>query len=466
MRTRWPAFLLIAISVEASAGGMSLPFRGVRATGRGGAFVAGADGTAALRYNPAGLAALAGGASGSELVVEGAAILHRVQYTRVDSGGNRLPPVSNDPHVLPIPAVAAEVDLGRDLALGLGVHSPYAGLDGYPEDGPQRYSLVSTRGTKLAVLEVALAWRANDWLSVGASLQNMMASLQSRVVFSACPAQTICAPEDPEFDSLAEIHSEALFTPSALFGVQAAVTRALRLGAAFQLPFFVHASGAVRIRLPPSGYYDGARVEGDRAEGALTFASMLKLGAELAPTPRFRVEAGFDWEMWSQHDKLDITPRGVRIVDVAGVGVYELGTFVIPRRLRDTYAVRVGLEAEPFSGTPLTVRAGWIHETGAARPEYLSVFTVDTAKNVATLGVGWRWRAARLDASYAHVFMDRGEVARGTSCAPILNPIRSGQGPAHAAPCVHDDDPDHVYVGDGTYRSSWDVFGLGLMVDF
>ena len=46
---------LLLFSSSAWAGGMFLPFRGARATGRGGAFTAGVDDASALYYNPAGM---------------------------------------------------------------------------------------------------------------------------------------------------------------------------------------------------------------------------------------------------------------------------------------------------------------------------------------------------------------------------------------------------------------------------
>jgi hypothetical protein len=32
--------------------------------------------------------------------------------------------------------------------------------------------------------------------------------------------------------------------------------------------------------------------------------------------------------------------------------------------------------------------------------------------------------------------------------------------------CVHDGEPGHVYVGDGAYKSSWDMLGMGMSVGF
>lgn len=456
------ALLLGATTGAAHAGGQFLPVRGVRPAARGGAFVAGADDPGALWYNPAGLAELLGGAR-MELLLDAALVGHEVTYTRIDSGGNTLAPVSSEPQTLPLPTLAAQLDLSPRLSLGFGVLAPWSALDEFPEDGPQRYSLVSLHHSVLAVLEVGAAYRVTDELSVGVGVQNLITRFRSTMVFSACPGELVCAPEDPEFDAVGEIDGTSLVAPSAVFGVQARPLRALRLGAALQLPFRVSTAGKVRVRLPSSGFFDGAHVEGDRADVKLTFPLMLRGGVELAPSPRLRVEAGVDYEMWSQQEELAITPRDVRVEDAGGVGTYAMSSLSIPRQLDDTLALRLGVEAVPLARVPLTLRAGYVHETGASTSEYVSVLTVDTDKHVLTFGLGYDFGRVRLDAIYGHVFMSDRVVKSGESCSPQLNPIRGGVDPSQ---CVHDDTPGHVYVGDGTYRSSWTMLGLGMSVGF
>lgn len=449
-------------------GGLYLPSRGVRAFGRGGAFVAGADDLGALWYNPAGLAGLAGGKPSAALI-DTALVDHSVTYTRIDSGGVAQTPVEATTQTLPIPTVAAGFDLSKRATVAFGLLVPYAALDEYPEDGAQRYSLVTLHDTMIAIAELALGVRVNDSLTVGAGVQNMFLTFHSRVVFSGCPGETLCAPEDPDWDSLGEVHQEDFFNPSGVVGLQLKASKKVTVGAAFQLPFWISSQGTVRVRLPASGFFDGSHVEGDRAGMKMTFPAMLRAGVEVRPARDLRIELGFDWEMWSQHEEILLEPKDMRIEDAAGVGVYDIGPLRIPRGLEDTFALRLGVEGAPSRKLPLTLRAGWTFETGSAPDEYLTVMTVDGNKHVLSLGVGWRAGAVRIDATFGQVLVADREVARGTSCAPILNPIRSGQEPAPPAAgetCVHDDDPDHVYVGDGTYRSSWTVLGIGLGVDF
>src|SRR5262249_53755509 len=342
---------------------------------------------------------------------------------------------------------------GDRWALGVGLVAPYAALDGYPEDGGQRYSLVSFHGSVLATLEAAVAFKLTDDVSIGAGIQNTFVKLPSRPAFSACPKEIVCAPEDPEFDAPGRIDATSWLTPSAVFGIQATATSWLRLGASVQLPSFVSAGGTVKARLPSSGFFNGAHVEGDAADVSLTLPLIVRAGAEVRPVPAVAIEAGFDWEAWSMQDQVEVTPHNVRVEGAAGVGTYDFGPLVIPRRFKDTYALRLGVEAEAAPG--LFVRAGFVHESGASADEYLTVAAVDTDKNVVTAGVGYRFGKVRVDAMVGHAFMGSRDIGRGTSCAPQQNPIRP---PAGA--CVHDGSPDHVYVGDGSYDSAWTFAGV------
>ncbi|MBI4510034.1 MAG: outer membrane protein transport protein [Deltaproteobacteria bacterium] len=458
------ALLACLTSSSASAGGLFLPSRGVRASGRAGAFVAGADDPSALWYNPAGLGEYARThGERRELLVDAAFIGHDVTYTRIDSGGKARDPVENEGQLLPIPTVGAGFTLAPRLALGVGIFAPYAALDGYPEKGPQRYSLITLHNSMIVIGEVALAYKVNDLITLGAGLQNLFFSFNSRIVFSGCPAELVCAPEDPEFDSLGEIRQLDLLNPSGVLGVQLRPLRGLRLGMALQLPFRSSSEGTVSVRLPVSGYFKGAHVEGERADIRMTFPLMLRLGVEFSPSRRFRAETGVDFEKWSQHDEIVIEPKDMRIEDVAVVGIYEIGPLRIPRKFEDTLAVRLGIEAEPLAGKPFVLRGGYVWETSAVPDEYLSVMLVDGQKHVLTAGMSYRFNRLRVDGVVGYVLVGKREVPRATSCAPMLNPIRTGETQEE---CTHDEDPANVHVGDGTYVSSYKLVGLGVALDF
>jgi len=449
------AALLAAHGPRAHAGGMYLPTRGVRPTARAGAFVAGADDLGALWFNPAGLAATSGGKK-NQFIFDLSFVSQKVSYHRIDSGHNELEAVDNESAGLPIPTVGVSADVGDDLVVAGGIFAPYASLARYPVDGPQRYSLVDLSDTKMVVAEVAVGWQMNDKLRLGAGLQNLFSSVSSTIVFNGCPGETVCAPEDPEFDSLSSINQRDYFSPSGVVGVQYDVHPKARLGAAVQLPFEVSGKGDLGVVLPSSGFFNGATVNGDTGSMSFTLPAMIRGGVEVQPAPGWRVEAAIDYEMWSMHDSFTIEPDGVYIEGAPGVGTYQIGDMTVPRNFKDTVAFQLGVERKGSPSSPLMLAAGYAYETSAAPDEYLSVMTVDGNKHLLAGGLGYRFGATNVFASVAYAAVADRNVDPDVGVAPQLSPIRDDNQTA----------PLPTYVNWGTYSTHWLAAGVGVTSEF
>ena len=447
----------------AHAGGLALPTMGVRASGRAGAFTAGADDGMSLWYNPAGLAAMAGKAKKWHVLVDIVDISHPVTYTRIDSGNNLQPEVENDPQKLPHPNLVGVVQLDRQWVLGFGLLTPYASLDGYGEDTAQRYQLVSLHNTTIAYMDAALGWKFSEKLWLGFGLSNMFVAFNSRVVFSACPRQ--CAPEDPDWDAVGELKETSAFTPSAQAGIQYHPNDKWSLGASLRLPYWVRASGTVKVRLPATGFSEGSHVEGDSSDMNMTMPGTFRAGVQARPHPRLRAELGVDWEMWSQQKSIDLIPHDVRIEDQAGVGLYEVGPLSIPRELNDTFAFKLGVETQPLPAIPVDVRLGYAWENGAAPDEYLSLISPDSNKHMVTAGLGARVGNLRFDAMFTHAFLADRDVSLSEGCLPQQNPIRVDDERPACDPSMQPNGP-YVYVNAGQYKASWTLIGLGMTADF
>lgn len=449
------ALLLAWGTTAAHAGGLQLSSRGVRPTARGGAFVAGAEGLGSFGFNPAGLAALAGGKERRRMLLDFGFVRQSSTYTRIDSGGNPRETVSNQAPGLPIPTAAVGFDLGDRASWAVGVYVPYAGLAKYPEDGPQRYSLIDLSESLLTITEVAIGYRLNDRVRLGVGVQNMVFFLASTVAFSACPGQIVCAPEDPEFDAVGKVTQLSLFNPSAVAGAQVDITDRVRAGLAVQLPFFIRGRGKIQTRLPPSGFFDGAEVQGDTAEVSFTIPAAVRAGVEVTPLARWKLEVATILELWSQHEEFLIEPVDVAITNAPGVGTYEIGPLRIPRHFQNTLAVNLGVEGQPIAALPLTVQAGYSFETAAAPDEYLSVMTVDGTRHLVAAGAGYRLGVWELDAALALVSVAGRTVRPDVGRAPQLSPIRD-----------ESDEPLEVFVNWGDYTSSWLVIGAGVKRSF
>ena len=433
---------LCATAGDALAGGMLLPVRGVRTVQRAGALIAGADDADALWLDPAGLAHLAGDGN-KALLFDAAYVYQTVDYTRIDSGGNQLAPVSNRQPGQPIPTLAGAIGIGDRLVIAGGVAAPYAGLHKYDDDGAQRYASVSLEGSAFVYVTFGAAYKVNDRLRVGATVTDVVSKLASRIVLSGCPGQTICAPEDPEFDSLGQDEQTDYFALSGSIGVQYDATRNATIGVAVQAPSRVSATGTFNARLPSSSFFEGARVVGDESELSLTLPAVVRAGVEVRPRPELRIEAALDVELWSMHDEIHIAPRDVRIEGAPGVGIYVVGELTIPRNYKTSFAPAIAAE---WHGPSFVVGAGYSYETAAAPPAYVSVLTVDSTKHLIGFGGGYEAHGWQIGAAAGFVALSEVHVPLAEAKVPQLTPIR--------------DQPSAVMINAGSYKSRYIMAGL------
>jgi long-chain fatty acid transport protein len=427
---------------DARAGGMLLPVRGVRTVERAGALIAGADDADALWLNPAGLVHLAGDGK-IQLLFDAAFVSQAVDYARIDSGGNQQASVSNQQPGMPIPTIAAALGIGDRLVIAGGIAAPYAGLHRYDDDGAQRYTSVSLDGSAFVYLTAGAAYKLSDQLRVGATVMDVVSKLSSRVVLSGCPGQTVCAPEDPDFDVLGQVSQTDVIAPSGSVGVQYDAARIATLGLAFQAPSRVSATGKFMSRLPSSAFFNGARVVGDEADLSFTLPPVIRAGIELHPIPELRIEAALNTELWSVHDEIDITPHDIRIENAAGVGTYAVGNIAIPRKFKTSFAPAIGAE---WHGSEFMLGAGFSYETAAASPGYVSVLTVDSAKYLVGIGGGYEAGGWQIGASAGVALLADVQVSLADGKVTQLTPIR--------------DQPSTVVANAGSYKSHYLIAGL------
>lgn len=481
--------LTLALPSRGRAGGFYLLDRGTRAMGRGGAQVAGADDPGALWYNPAGL-----GLAGEQLLLDATLTFLRVDYTRIDAGGNWQPTVNGSNAPIPIPTIAGSFDFGlRDWTFGAGLFAPNAALMQYPEqlvvDGmpypaPQRYSLLSMEGSTIAMVALGAAWTplrdpaGNSQLSIGLAVHTVLGAFAARVAMSACEGAICTFPEDPDYDAVAQMTLAPIITATVIGGVTW-TPGPLRIGFSIGTPFSLSGDASIQVRPPSAAAFDGALVRsrgGDcaavpdeevvanaehrcrqtRADINLDFPVTLRFGVELLAIEGLRLEASVVWETWSLQRDVSVRPRDVWIVDALGFLDYEVGAISIPRNMNDTLSARLGGEYT-IDGS-VALRLGAYYENGAFADRWLSALTIDSDKVVVAAGAGFRVHEGLwIDvlAGYAHLF---GRQVRDSQ-VPQASPIR---------PPVPDETPDGrqlgdpVFIGNGDYSFLAPFAGVGI----
>jgi long-chain fatty acid transport protein len=209
------------------------------------------------------------------------------------------------------------------------------------------------------------------------------------------------------------------------------------------------------VRLPTSAVFDGARVTGSDAHVRFKLPHILRLGAELRPTPELRVELAYVREFWSIHDSIELTPEGVAIEGATGLPRrVPIPAIKFPRNFQDSDSIRLGGEYRfKLWGYDMDLRTGLSYETSAIPRDYLSLLTIDMDKITLALGggvyLGEHWR---LDATYAHLFASSVNVPADSAQIGRVNPI-AGNAPLEA-------------INGGQYSASADLLGVGVQYKF
>lgn len=160
-------WLLLQLS-EASAQALRFQPQGAAAAGQGNAFVAQADDSSAIHYNPAGLSQVEGVQALYGTTLVGGSIKYKSPTgidTRGDFGGSiAFPPPS--PTYFSANLRALGWDSLSNVTVGLGLTSPFGLNTRYPVDGPFN-SAVTSAALPLIDIKPTLAYKLNDQLAIG-----------------------------------------------------------------------------------------------------------------------------------------------------------------------------------------------------------------------------------------------------------------------------------------------------------
>jgi len=468
--------IVSATTSTAFAGGFYLLPRGARGVAQGGAVVASSDDPGALWYNPAGLAY-----SGRQALVDFVLPIQTVDFSRINSGGQREPTVSSTSEPLPIPGFGLSENFGlRDLTFGIGMMAPTAALNNWPRyvDGPngtrigapQRYTLVSMEGSGFANLSAGVAYRPVKYLSFGAAATAVVGLFAVDVVMSTCDSGVLCKqPESDRWDGDARISVPpkggfpALVRPGGAFGFVADLNGIIpmRIGGSVTLPFKLDGEAQFDVDLPDEevAEFRGAKLSNNKADFEVKFPTIVRLGVEYRPLEPLRLELQTTWENWAVQKEMTVEPKGISI-QAPLLGTYELGSLSMKRGMRNVWAVGTGGEYK--INPAFQVRLGLMYEKGSLADPYFTILTPDTDKLLVGLGGTWSARPNILiDFTVGHVFMRNRSVRNSKIYQPY--PLRPAPGadtdgtwmPGEAVP-----------LGNGDYKVEASFVGVGTRYTF
>lgn len=471
------------------AGGMEVTENGAAILGRSGAFTARGDHPMAIHYNPGALTRL----KGNHVYVGTNLIELDFLFTRVGleeqgllapEGPYASAEVTNEPHTFVGPSLAAMYGGGK-WAVGAGLYGPGAvGNRYFDEEGPQRFMLTESE-TLLAFATVSGAMQLSEALSVGLSLQLAtmpMAKFGIDIDGGIKIAENMpsyhgenasSAPDEPNpnishtdlevsdlsgFTAIAGIH--AALSPAWEFGlssrllpveIDAAGTMTLSAGAGLQEGVGLQSlmdSGKVAVVESSCADWEDDCADDYSATLKFTLPPWVRLGAryigrDAEGDETFDLEVNLVYERWSVLEDYRIGFDGKL---KAFNRLEPLEDVVIPKKWKDTFAIRVGSNFTPL-GSWLVFRAGGHFETAAVPEETTNIDFLGFDRLGGSLGAGVALGPMTVDIAYQIVYQPDREVTN--SEVIIERPL----------------DPDvdlPIATGNGTYESTFHTIGLSL----
>ncbi|WP_168210610.1 OmpP1/FadL family transporter [Persicimonas caeni] len=438
---------ILLIASEAFAGGFYLPGRGVRPLGRAGAFVASGEGNLnSLWYNPANLTL----SEGMELTVDLAVVDLAFDFQRaprVTQGGDTIEygRVESSAAPQPIPQILIGGPTGNDdLSWAFGFYTPYMAGATFPENGPQRYTLIDNVGSAMGFLHAAVSYKLGDGARVGLGVQNAFASFR---LVSTTSAYTGLhgRPEDEDLDILSKIELSDFFAPAGNIGFWVKLGPSMEAAISAQSPvFFEDGDAELTVRMPSHPEFDNARLTNNTLAASMVLPAVARVALRYVDDP-IDIELAGVWEGWSAFKEIKATPNDIEVEGVPGIGSIPVGPLTIPENWKDTFSVRLGGDFKVDEA--LTLRAGYNFETGAVPDEYYSVFSPDSDKHTVAAGMSWAFDGWQLDAGTAYYFFSDRNI--DTSNMRQINPTDAENELA-------------TVVGNGEYSSRYFVFGMGV----
>jgi long-chain fatty acid transport protein len=451
------ALLLLAPGV-ARAAGYYVTGVGVRGMGRAAANVVGADDLSAQYYNPAALTRIR-----SQVGVQLAGVHQGVYFDRADelqADGSTLgfDPVTNSAPPMPIPALGLATSFGQeDLTVALGVYTPYAPMLSFPQDGPQRFSLVDSTVLSGNV-GPSVAYRFADRLSVGVGVAYTFLQVEQSLSAHMAP-ETVEETDLLEYDIRTTITAMDPFAITWNAGLLYEPPDAnWAVGLAFVPPVNFQASGSLEADLSDNAYRTGATdfgelilvdtVVDDEVMLDITMPMVLRAGGMLKMGDK-ELELDVAWQRWSNLGQLSVTGLDLVIDLSTAEDAHVSDDIVLPTTFQDAVSVRLGGQhrvRDRFTG-----RLGLLFETSAVHEYYQAVMMPDGLKFGYGLGGTVHLVPDKLDLDFGlcQSFVPRHELDRTLVRQVAIDPLTG---------VVHEGKD----VGKGTFGVTNTVFGLGM----
>lgn len=375
---------VFGMSPTAEGAGYYFSDSGIVSTGRGGAWIAGADSQFAQLHNPAGLIHV----DAPTMNVGMSFVQQRTTFRPLLSADpdEFSDIIENDAPPFTVPQLGFATPIAKNFAFAFGFVSPYAPDAKYPADGAQRYAIIDNTIYEFG-FGPALAWRPIPQLTVGVNLQWQYLQVGQQLT------ATLSGDTDPKGDLNVDLMTVDLFSPYANVGILFDPVPALTIGMMVQPPSLFKAKGSIAIDFTGNAFEDlieapdcGAedpedcpkRFEDPDVNLDIRLPLVIKTGVAVRPIPKLEIETAFVYQAWKTVTDLSVTNIDVAL-NVQVIGEQSVDeTISLPSIFQDAYSIRLGGELDVTD--TVAVRMGGFYESSAVASSLASIAQMDSSK--------------------------------------------------------------------------------------
>ncbi len=368
--------LLLALAVSVSfAGGYQINEHGARAVGMGGAFVARASDGSAMFFNPAGL----GFQKGINLMLGTTLIMPSTTFTGPTPSTTE---TSMNSQTFYPSNFYASYSVGDKWVFGLGFFSPYGLGTEWPSNWVGSQLAVKT-DLQTFYINPTVAYQVNDKLAFGAGLSVVLGTAKLSYNVPTVTSLLTFAP------SLGTATLDGNGNGVSFdVGVLYKATEQLSVGASYR--------SLVKVDLKGTASFANMQAlqtffPGGDGSVTLPMPSNFLLGASYVISPKFTVEADFQWVGWKSYDQLQVTLANGPATP-AGPPFFGQPLQKSPaaqvKNWDDGYLIRIG--GEYTLNDKLTLRAGYINDVSPQPPSKSEPMLPDGDRNDFSIGGSYK----------------------------------------------------------------------------
>ena len=293
-------------------------------------------------------------------------------------------------HATPVPyAYWVRPLVENSLWFGLGLNAPYGLSLKYDHDWFGRYDTLDAT-LLTADLTPGLAYRVNDWLSVGVTINFQYADAK---LSSALPNTLLPGGPTPATDGLLTLRGRGVAV-----GGDVGILLKLAPGTQFGLNYRSRMSSALEGSIDTQGLTGPLAVLNGQPDVStdINFPDVVTAGVVHRLTRRLTLLAGAQFFSWSRFQEIR-------------VNYDDMPAISLPQRYVNSYTASIGVEYE--LGDKWRIRSGFQFDETPTVDQFRTAAVPDNNRYWAAMGVTWRVSDAwSFEAAYAHIFFEDAKI--------------------------------------------------------